>query len=168
MIQRCSQKVRQNQGAISIYILLILLVTFLLLPIYVITLEKAAAQNNIDKIQDTITISVTSSYMALMPEFYTDAEIRLDPDAFQQRFHALLMDNLATEYPGITIEEEEIFVDGLPLACPKGMLFERPGVHVVVRVPIVYAALRFLIPGNQETAASMTVHGDVLFTVDNE
>ena len=159
--------VKTDKGEISLFILVILLIVCLLLPLYAFTLEKFAARNSINKIQDAITISVTSSYMALMPEFYTDGVIKLDQVLFELKLNKLLFENLERQYPGIEIIEEQIFCDELPAQCMRGKMFLNPGVHIVVRVPITYSAVRLLLPIEGEQLPKMTVHGDVLFTIDN-
>lgn len=158
---------KSERGAIALYILVILLIICLLLPVYALSLEKFAAQNNIDKIQDTITISVSSSYMALMPEFYTEAVLKLDKELFERKLKELLLRNLSREFPGIQIEEEEVFCEELPAQCSCDGVFNRPGVHLVVCVPIRYSAVRLLLPIKMEQLSKMTVHSDVFFTIEN-
>lgn len=162
-----SRMLKEKRGAVSLYILVALLVVCLLLPVYMFTLEKLAARSNIDKIQDAITISATSAYMALMPEFYTDGEIRFDQVLFKSKLNKLLMDNLGGEYAGAEIIEEQIFWEGLPRQCYGGRVFSKPGVHIAVRVPIAFSAARLLLPIKSDQQLKMLVHGDVLFTVDN-
>jgi len=161
------QLIYQEKGAISLYILVVLLVGCIVVPVYAVFLEKSAAQNSIDKIQDTVTISVTSAYMALMPEFYTDAVIKLDELVFREKFNRLLMDNLRSEFPGIDILEEQVFCDGFPRVCMRGKTFDRAGIHIVVTVPVRYSAVRLLLPIKIGELERIVVHGDVLFTLDN-
>ncbi|MEI6132385.1 MAG: hypothetical protein WCQ41_06145 [Bacillota bacterium] len=156
---------RQQKGEISIYILLVLLVGCVIVPVYAIFLEKGFARNNFDKIQDTITVSVTSAYQALMPEYYTDAEIKLNEEVFLDKFNKLLMVNLSDEFPGIEIMDEKIFSEPLPEACENGKTFKRPGIHIVVSVPVVFSALSLLLPVRAEEFKRVNVHGDVQFTV---
>jgi len=155
-----------DRGGISLYILAVLLIVCVVLPVYAVALEKLTARSSIDKIQDAITISVSSSYMALMPEYYTDAVIRLDQAVFEEKLNKLLSDNLEREFPGIEIVEEQVFSEGLPTQCLRGNVFEKPGVHLVVSVPIRYSAVRMLLPIKNGELTRMTVHGDVLFTLD--
>jgi len=158
---------KAEKGAAAILILVILLIVCLLLPVFAFSIDRLAAQNNFDKIQDTISISVTSAYMALMPQFYTDAIVKLDPDLFSEKFNALLIANLAYEYPGIEIAEEQIFSDGLPVVCLRGNVFNLAGVHILVKVPVRHSISRMLIPKNEKHYEWITVHSDVLFTLDN-
>ena len=158
---------RQQKGAISLYILVMLMVACLILPVYAFNIEKLSAKTRVDGIQDTICVSVTSSYMSLMPEFYTDAILQLDEEVFKEKFNDLLLDNLRMEYPEIEIIEERIFTGEFSQECSAGKTFERAGVHIIVGVPVRYSLIGFFRPLLGGDMEKMKIHGDVMFSLDN-
>lgn len=138
----CSEK-----GAISSFLLYIMLIVFVLLPLSAVIMEKYIVSVKASSIKDSIDISNIATYTAIVSEQAGKANIVVDNTKILLIFEDLLKKNLrlnddlspkdgSIAEGVVVIESINIYLSGFPVTCPDGTVIYSPAVCTKTRVPI--------------------------------
>lgn len=136
-----------EKGAISSYLLYIMLIVFILLPLSAVIMEKRVVSVKASSIKDSIDISNIATYTAIISDQAGKANIVIDNAKSLQVFEELLKKNLrlnddlspkdgSIAEGAVVVESINIYLSGFPVTCPNGKVIYGPTVCTNTKVPI--------------------------------
>lgn len=139
--------ISSEKGAISSYLLYIMLIVFVLLPLSAVIMEKYIVNVKASSIKDSIDISNIATYTAIVSEHAGEANIVIDNSKALHVFEELLKKNLrlnddlspqegSIAEGTVVIESINIYLSGFPVTCPDGTVLYGPTVCTSTRIPI--------------------------------
>lgn len=136
-----------EKGAISSYILFIMLIVFVLLPLSAVIMEKYIIYAKASSIKDSIDITNIAAYTAIVADQAGETNIFIDFNKAKKIYTDLLKKNLRlnddlSPQDGsiaegvVVIESFNIYLSDFPVTCPGGTVIYGPCVCTRTRVPI--------------------------------